>query len=168
LFQHYGANNTIINNVFARTSVIEPPQPGDPIPDGDLRIMLTENHLSWTFTHNIVYDTFQGTNHSVFKSDATNVSVSFSNNVYYNPYNTPLLFGIQQTSFAEWQKTGQDNGSIIADPLFIGDVNQCDFFTIQSNSPAAQLGFANITKLSKWTPGCGTDDLADNNQFYHW
>ena len=168
LFQHYGANNTIINNVFARTSVIEPPQPDDPIPDGDLRIMNTENHLSWTYTRNIVYDTYQGSNHSVFKSDAPNVIVSFSNNVYYNSYGTPLLFGIQQTAFSDWQKTGQDNGSVIADPLFIGDVNQCDFFTIQADSPAAKLGFANITKLAKWTPGCSTDDVTDDNQFYHW
>ena len=168
LFQHYGANNTIINNVFARTSVIDPPQSGDPIPDGDLRIMNTENHLSWTFTHNIVYDTFQGNNHSVFKSDATGVSVVFTENVYYNPYNSSLLFGIEQVSLAEWQKTGQDNGSVIADPLFVGDINQCDFFTIKLNSPAAQLGFTNITKLSRWTPGCNTDDATDDHQFYHW
>ena len=168
LFQHYGANNTIINNVFARVSLIEPPQPGDPIPDGDLRIMNTENHLSWTFTHNIVYDTYQGSNHSVFKSDAANVSVAFDNNVYYNPYNISLLFGIEQTSFTEWQKTGQDNNSVIADPLFIGDVNQCDFFTIQSDSPAAKLGFSNITKLARWTPGCSTDDVTAQKQFYHW
>jgi hypothetical protein len=91
--------------------------------------MNTENHLSWTFTRNIVYDTYQRSNHSAFKSDAANVSVSFSNNVYYNPYNTPLLFGIEQISFVEWQKTGQDNDSVIADSLFIGDINQWDFFT---------------------------------------
>jgi hypothetical protein len=54
---------------------------------------------------------------------------------------------------------------VIADLLFAGDVNQCDFFTVQANSPAAQLGFANITKLAKWTRGCDTDD---DNQFYHW
>ncbi len=70
--------------------MIEPPQSVDSISDGDLRIMLTEDHLSWMFTNNIVYNIFQGINHSVFKSDATNVSVSFSNNVYNNPYNTPI------------------------------------------------------------------------------
>ncbi len=90
----------------------------------------------------------------MFKSDVRKVIVSFNNNVYYNPYNTPLLFGIEQMSFADWQKTGQDNGSIMADPLFAGEVNQCDFFTIQFNSPAAKLGFVNITKTSKWTAGC--------------
>ena len=71
-------------------------------------------------------------------------------------------------SFADWQKTGQDNGSVIADPLFAGDVSQCDFFSVQANSPAAALGFKNITKLAKWTPGCSTDDGDDDNQFYHW
>ncbi len=167
MFQHYGANNTIINNVFARASLIPPPQSGDPFPDSDVRIQLAENHTSWIYTRNIVYDTFQGTNHSAFKS-YPNVIASFSSNVYYNPYGTSLLFGSHQISFAEWQKTGQDNGSVIADPLFAGDVNQCDFFTIQANSPAAKLGFVNITKLSKWTPGCDTDDATDTNQFYRW
>ncbi len=170
MFQHYGANNTIINNVFARASLIQAPQSGDPMPDGDTRIQLTENHTSWTYTQNIVYDTFQGANHSAFKADHPNVDISFTNNVYYNPYGTRLLFGyqLQQMPFSEWQKTGQDNGSVIADPLFAGDVNQCDFFTVQANSPAAARGFANITKLSQWTPGCGTDNETDDNQFYHW
>ncbi len=71
-------------------------------------------------------------------------------------------------SFTDWQKTGQENGSVIADPLFAGDVNQCDFFTVQANSPAAKLGFANITKPSRWTPGCTTDDPISYHQFYHW
>jgi hypothetical protein len=71
-------------------------------------------------------------------------------------------------SFADCQKTRQDNNSVIADPLFMGDVNQCDFFTIQANSPAAKLGFTNLTKLSKWTPGCDADDETIYNRFYHW
>jgi hypothetical protein len=52
-------------------------------------------------------------------------------------------------SFGDWQKTGQDNGSVIADPLFAGDVSQWDFFTVKPDSPAAQLEYANITKLAK-------------------
>ena len=165
LFQHYGANNTIINNVFARASLIEPPHPNDPHPDGDVRVQNAENHTSWIYTHNIVYDTFQGSNHSAYNSDL-NVRVVFNNNIYYNPYGTPLLFGHQQISFAEWKKTGQDNNSVITDPLFMGDVTECDFFTIQGNSPAARLGFMNLTKLSTWTPGCDAETIDD--QFYHW
>jgi len=118
----YGVNNTIINNVFARASLFSPPHPGDPMPDGDVHIQMPENYTSWTYTRNIVYDTFQGANHTVYMADAC-VIAPFSNNVYFNPYGTPLLFGPNQT-FAEWQKSGQDNGSVIVDPLFAGDVNK--------------------------------------------
>ncbi|UJR14456.1 hypothetical protein I4U23_001453 [Adineta vaga] len=166
-FQHYGANNTIINNVFARASLNPPPHAGDPDTDGDIHIALAENHTSLIFQRNIVYDTFQGSNHSAYESDQ-DVIAFFNNNLYYNPYGTTLLFGRHHTSFSDWQKTGQDNSSLIADPLFMGDVNQCDFFTIQSNSPAAQLGFKNLTKLSKWTPGCDMNDKNERNQFYYW
>ena len=165
LFQHYGANNTIINNVFARAALIAPPQPVDPAPDSDVRVQLAENHTSWTYTRNIIYDTFQGTNHTAFTSDQ-NATVQFSDNVYYNPYGTSLRFGHGKMSFADWQMTGHDNNSVISDPLFLGDVNQCDFFTIHDKSPAAKLGFVNLTKLSKWTPGCDTESV--NGQFYHW
>jgi len=166
ILQNYGPNNTIINNVFARAA-LNAPQPDDPFPDRDIRISRGENHTTWTLTRNIIYYTFQGTNHSVYHALIPTIAL-FDKNVYYNPYSTALLFGMQQISFEEWQKTGQDNDSVIADPLFVGDVNQCDFFTIQDNSPAAQLGFKNLTKLSKWTSGCNTDDSIVDNQFYHW
>jgi parallel beta-helix repeat protein len=44
IFQHYGANNTIINNVFARASLIPIPLPqsGVPNPDGDLHFERAE------------------------------------------------------------------------------------------------------------------------------
>jgi len=169
LFQHYGANNTIINNVFARAALHTPPEAIGHDPDGDVHIQLAENHTSWTFTRNIIYDTFQGVNHTAYKANV-NVTAWFNNNVYFNLYGTPLLFGSEQMSFADWQKTGQDNNSIIADPLFVGDVNQCDFFTVRSDSPAVKLGFVNITKPSMWTPGCATatEDIVGPPQFYHW
>ena len=65
----YDANNTIVNNVFARTSVNPPPIPDVDDPDSDVRIQLAEDHTSWTFTRNIIYDTYQGIDHSAFKSD---------------------------------------------------------------------------------------------------
>jgi len=167
LFQHQGVNNTIINNVFARASLIQPAHDDDPFPDGDVRIQNPEGLTSWIYTRNIVHDTFRGINHTAVNLNP-NVIAPFYNNLYYNPYDTQLLFGPQKTSFAQWQSTGQDNGSVIADPLFVGDVNQCDFFAVKFDSPAAKIGFANITKLVTWTPGCDMDDGLDQRQFYHW
>ena len=168
LFQHHGVNNTAINNVFARASLISRAQLGVPMSDGDIHIGPSENNTSLIYMNNIVYDTFQGTNHSAVNCYLSNATVSFNNNVYYNPYGTRLLFGTHETSFSDWQKRGQDNHSLIADPLFVGQIEQCDFFTVQTNSPAAVLGFANITKPTKWTPGCDTDDNTNDKQVYHW
>jgi hypothetical protein len=133
---------------------------------GYVRIQVSENHTSWTFIRNIIYDTFQGANHSVYMTNP-NTTTPSTNNVYYNLYGTQLLFGLQQTSFEEWQKTEHDNGSVLEDPLFVGDVNQCDFFTIRSDRAATKLGFVDLTKLSIWTPRCDIDDTTIDNQFYH-
>lgn len=168
IFQHYGANNTITNNVLARAALVPPTQPDASGPDGSTHIARTENHTSWIFTHNIIYNIYHGASYHAFKADKPNVTVVFDENVYYNPYNTSFLFGDQQLSFDEWQKTGQDNNSVIADPLFTGDVNQCDFFTVHPDSPAAKRGFMNITKPPKWTPGCSTDYDMKEYQYYHW
>jgi len=168
IFQHYGANNTIVNNVLARASLAPPTQPDASGPDGCTHIARTENHTSWTFTRNIVYSIYQGASHSAFKADKPNSTIVSDENVYYNPYNTSFVFGDRELSFTEWQKTGQDKKSVIADPLFVGDVEQCDFFTIRADSPAAKFGFTNITKPTKWTPGCSTNYEMKDYQYYHW
>ena len=164
LFQHYGANNTIVNNVFARSSLSRANGSNS---DGEVRIQQAENHRSWTCTRNIIFDTYQGINAIAYKADP-GVNASFNDNVYFSAHGAPLLFASNLSSFADWQKTGQDKDSVVADPLFIGDVRQCDFFTIRANSPAAKLGFVNITKLPQWTLGCETDDETDYTQFYQW
>ncbi len=87
--------------------MIEPAHENDPFPDGNIRIVDSEDHKSWIYTRNIVYDTFR-----VVKVNP-NVIASFNKNLYYNPYDTQLLSGAQQTSFAQWQSTGQDNGSTL-------------------------------------------------------
>ena len=169
LFQHYGANNSIINNVFARASLLPPPQPGDDQPDGMVRVNLHEPHTSWSFSRNIVYDTSTAANRSAYMAEQGTIA-PFDRNVYFNPNpSTRLLFGPNQTAFANWQKTGQDVHSVVADPLFAGDVKQCDFFTVRADSPAAKLGFVNITRLPQWTPGCEFEDDSDvSHGFYQW
>ena len=169
LFQHYGANNTIINNVFTRASVTAPPQPDDQAGDGDIAIAITEDHMSWVFERNIIYDTARTVNRSVYVSDMT-TKILFNYNVYYNPYNAHLLWTDQSMSFTEWQQTGHDVNSVIADPQFLGDVNECNFFTVSANSPAAKLGFANISRPSRWTRGCSMDQTSKplDYNFYQW
>ena len=43
--------------------------------------------------------------------------------------------------FAGWQALGEDNGSIVADPLFVDPYYPSDNFALQSGSPASEVGF---------------------------
>ena len=171
MFQHYGANNTVNNNVFARASLLPPPFPGADPPDGVVHISLPEEHISWTFAHNIVYDLQQAPAHPTFASQV-GVQAPFNDNVWWNPYNaSSMRFGAPLVTFAEWQKQGHDANSVVADPLFAGDVKVCDFFSVRPESPAALRGFVNISKPAMWVPGCAMDTVELGGaapQFYQW
>ncbi|HEY2250286.1 MAG TPA: hypothetical protein VGH74_04460, partial [Planctomycetaceae bacterium] len=56
---------------------------------------------------------------------------------YWNVSGNPVFFG--KKSFAEWQATGQDQNSLVADPMFV-DPEKGDF-RLRPNSSAAKLGF---------------------------
>jgi len=58
-------------------------------------------------------------------------------NLYYNFAGQPLMFAGK--SFAEWQASGQDAGSVDADPLFV-DPERGDY-RLKPGSPALALGF---------------------------
>jgi hypothetical protein len=55
--------------------------------------------------------------------------------LYFPPTQSP-------TTFAEWQQTGKDAGSIVSDPLF-ADFENFNF-TLLEASPAFGLGFEQI------------------------
>ena len=63
--------------------------------------------------------------------------VRSTSNLYWNASGKPVLFGTK--SLAEWQATGQDKDSLIADPMFV-DPEKGDF-RLRPSSPAAQIGF---------------------------
>lgn len=62
---------------------------------------------------------------------------AFDRNLYWNASGKPVLFA--HMSFSEWQTSGQDKNSLIADPLFV-DPEHGNFY-LRPGSPAVQIGF---------------------------
>jgi len=122
--QHYGENNLISNNIFAFSR------------EGQIIRTRAEDHLSFKFDHNIVYFK-EGT---LLGSNWSGDQFRLSNNVYWDASERPITFAGQ--TLEEWQKHGQDIGSIIADPLFTAP--DSGIFHLKPESPAIKLGFKPI------------------------
>ena len=132
--QHYGKENIIRNNILADSL------------DHQIQRSRAESHLSFTLEKNIIYYRTGKLLDGTWKD----ANVALRDNVYWkapprqpvdgwpagNP-NTPIAFAGQ--SFADWQKSGKDTGSIIADPLFV-DADHDDY-RLKDDSPALKLGF---------------------------
>lgn len=124
LHQHYGKNNVIENNIFADNQ------------EAQLARTRAEDHLSFTFARNIVYWT-QGT---LLNGNWSGGQVAMDDNVYWKAGGEPVTF--ENKSLADWQKTGHDLHSSVADPLF-ADPSAHDFL-LRPGSPARGLGFQPI------------------------
>jgi hypothetical protein len=124
--QHYGKENVARNNIFAFGG-------RDPI-----TCARPEEHLSYTFEGNIVLSSAgQATSdhYSPLKC-----KTEFRRNLYWDTSGKePLFSGL---SFAEWQRTGRDRDSRIADPQFV-DAKNFDF-RLKPTSPALAMGFRPI------------------------
>jgi hypothetical protein len=124
--QHYGKDNIIRNNILAliKKSAVE--------------ISKVEEHLSYTFTNNILYQENGELISDVWGRDnGTKIKVNFDRNCYWRAGEpSPEFYGL---SFAEWQKPGRDRNSIVADPLFI-DPQNLDF-RFRSTRVARKIGF---------------------------
>ena len=182
LFQHYGANNTITNNVFAAVSLLPPQHPGDQSADGATHIGTAENHISWTYFTNIVYYP----NTTLLSSNMTLRAVNWvdptvvapmDHNVYYAASGALLTYGANAVPFSTWQAGGHDAISTESDPGFIGAVDECELFDVSSGGAAGVRGFANITRPAYWVAGCGDElevktrgkwRLRQTEQSYQW
>ncbi|MBE0540045.1 MAG: right-handed parallel beta-helix repeat-containing protein, partial [Verrucomicrobia bacterium] len=119
--QHYGKENIIRNNILMDSK------------ERQIAITRAEPHQSISFERNIiVWKT--GPALSGAWGNAKTVSGS---NCWFNSVGTPIEF--MGKSLAEWQKLGREDGSIVADPLFV-DVAGGDF-RLKPGSPALALGF---------------------------
>jgi hypothetical protein len=120
--QHYGRDNIIRNNILAYSM------------DGQIQRSRVEEHLSFTLAQNIIYWD-QGP--LITAGRINDDQVRFESNLYYDASGQPVDF--QGLTLAQRQENGWDQGSIIADPLFV-DPARGDF-RLQPDSPAAKIGF---------------------------
>jgi parallel beta-helix repeat protein len=130
--QHYGRENTIRGNIFAFSR------------EGQIIRTRMEDHLSFTFERNIVY---WNEGHLLGGKWSDSDHYRLDHNLYFNAAGGPVEFA--GSSFAEWQARGQDQHSIIADPLF-RDPSKGDF-RLKPGSPALTLGFREIGGEAKAT-----------------
>lgn len=124
--QHYGRENLARNNIFAFGG------------SNTITCCRVEEHLSFTFEGNIVLSSdgqVTSDHYSPLKC-----KTEFRRNLYWDiSGRAPVFSGV---SFSEWQKTGRDTDSKIADPKFC-NIEKRDF-RLKSSSPALAMGFRPI------------------------
>ncbi|HNX35124.1 MAG TPA: right-handed parallel beta-helix repeat-containing protein [Kiritimatiellia bacterium] len=133
--QHYGRENVIENNIFVNSLKDQVQRTRD------------EQHLSFWFRNNIIYwdndGTLLGSNWKGGvrgeKDGKPTQHYELGPNLYWHRSGKPDIFPGKKT-LAQWQaETGQDAGSLVADPQFV-DVAKEDF-RLKPESPAAKVGF---------------------------
>lgn len=124
--QHYGRENIARNNIFAFGG------------SNTITCCRVEEHLSFTFEGNIAVSSagqMTSDHYSPLKC-----KTDFRRNLYWDTSGKePLFSGV---SFADWQRTGRDRDSRIADPQF-RDAARGDF-RLKKTSPAFAMGFRPI------------------------
>jgi parallel beta-helix repeat protein len=151
--QHYGYENVVRNNIFAFSK-------GDQV-----KLFRLEDHLSFSFEHNIVYgdEEFFGGDWTgsgaecqcreempIKKALPGDVSsfhpkqdcrhVRADNNIYYNAQGKDPSFDGEPLS--KWQSRGLDAHSLVGDPRFVNAENYD--FRPRPDSPALKKGFSPI------------------------
>jgi hypothetical protein len=132
--QHYGKENVVRNNIFAYGTLHQ------------IQATRIENHLSFTFENNIVYwDTGP-----LLSGPWPKLNIVMRNNSYWDASGKPIDFA--GMNLEEWQKKGRDEGSIIADPLFVYAKN-FDFH-LKLSSPTVKTAFKpfDYTKAGVYGP----------------
>ncbi|NUQ61192.1 MAG: right-handed parallel beta-helix repeat-containing protein [Pirellulales bacterium] len=127
LFQHYGKDNIVRNNVFALGG------------QGQLQRCREDTPCHYIAEGNIVFGEIEQMLGGVWK----NGDWKIGRNVYWSTAGAPKFANMD---FQTWQTKGNDVGSIVADPLFVDVAG--DDFRLKPESPALKLGFKPID-LSK-------------------
>ncbi len=119
--QHYGRENIIRNNILAFSQ------------QHQIQASRVEEHLSFTFEHNIVYyDSGQ-----LLAGRWEQIQFAGGRNCFWHAGGEAVKF--LDKTLEEWQKLGHEEGSIIADPRFADPAGRD--FRLAPDSPAIALGF---------------------------
>ncbi len=122
--QHYGKENRVENNILVCAG------------EQQLQRTRTEEHKSFYFERNIVY---WDNGSPLLGSNWNDNNFVLDYNLYFHAGDKPITFPGDLT-FEQWQQErGQDQHSLIADPLF-ENVKEDDF-RLRPDSPAFKLGF---------------------------
>ncbi len=124
--QHYGRENTLRNNIFAFSR------------EGQLIRSRQEDHISFFLERNIVLTD----NDEPLGGNWGNGQFRADNNLYWDTVD-PEEIEWAGMDLKAWQATGQDQHSLVADPLFV-NAEKRDF-RLKPDSPAiTKLGFVPI------------------------
>lgn len=119
--QHYGKENIIRNNLFVNNMKAQ------------LQATRIEDHLSFTFTNNIVvFNTGD-----LITSNWGKINLQTDRNCYWDFRTKDVHFG--SLSFADWQKSGKDQHSVIANPDLVNP-DALDFH-IRNKTVMRKIGF---------------------------
>ena len=121
--QHYGRDNLVKNNIFIEGH------------EAQLMRSREEDHLSFKIQNNIITFNDRPLLGSNWKGTRDNFQLD--SNLYWNKGAEPLSFAGK--TLAQWQDSGQDKTSIVADPLFVDAAH--DNYNLRPNSPALKIGF---------------------------
>jgi len=124
LMENFGRDNQIRNNIFALGH------------QAQVKRAVAQSYRAFTVERNIVYFTDGG----VLAGQFSDGNYAFDYNVYFNAKGRPVTF--MGASFAQWQASGQDAHSVVADPHLLG--LEQDLVTVAPDSPAFSLGFKAI------------------------
>jgi hypothetical protein len=127
--QHYGETNLVRNNIFAFGR------------DHQIQRSKEEDHISFTFLHNLVLFDRGVLLGGTWKNDRFIMNSSLYWDMRLNKTNANQM-KFAGVSFEDWRKRGHDTNSLIADPLFAAP--KSGIFRVKTGSPAPDIGFRAI------------------------
>ena len=140
--------NTIKNNIFAFFQQAGKQQGCVPPGNGILQFNFTNNVIYYEPQSSVqascVYSPGGGLSATQNYQQnmycyAGSASCTMPTNAFFTTDSTCQVH--TSVSFASWQALGEDNGSVIANPLFVNPYYPTDNFALQTASPVGQVGF---------------------------